>query len=106
MRENRTSGSVRRVPGNRHSYRKRGNNKTMLTFEYEKSDDALCIHADPESLRCLAASLQDLAEKIEKQGSDHVHSMTKAWGGCELSGEAQSETSCLFNHVKVFGWRS
>jgi hypothetical protein len=78
----------------------------MLTFEYEKSDESLCIHADSEGLRCLAASLQNLANQIEKRGSDHIHLMTKEWCGRELSGEAQSETSELIKHVKVFGWKS
>lgn len=78
----------------------------MLTFEYEKADEALHVHADPEGLRYLASVLLQLADRSEKKGSDHVHLMTEAWGGNELSGEAQSKTSELLNHVKVFSWKS
>ena len=77
----------------------------MLTFEYEKEGEALHIHADPSGLRYLAAVLLHLADNSEKKGSDHVHLMTEAWGGNELSGEAQSKTSELLNHVKVYSWK-
>jgi hypothetical protein len=76
----------------------------MLTFEYEKIDEAVHIHADASGLRKLASSLVWLAEQVEKKGPDHLHLMTDAWGGNSLSGEAQSKTSELINHVKVFGW--
>jgi len=73
----------------------------MLTFEWDKASEKLEIHADNEGL-------QELVKQLEKLGSvkgnEHLHLMTKDWGGDELSGDKQNEESELIHHVEIFKW--
>ena len=78
----------------------------ILTFEYEKTQEALHINTNSDGLRYLASELLKLADQVEKQTNDHIHLMTEEWGGHELNSQAQSKTSEIINHVKIFGWES
>jgi len=78
----------------------------MLTFENDNEDEKLDIHADIEGLKYLRSVIDSLIEQSEKVGQEHVHLMTKEWGGddASLSSEKQHPDNQLFNHVKIFCW--
>ena len=80
----------------------------LLTFEKDKEDDQLFIHADSEGIRILLKSLNHLLDKIENGMIDHDHLMTDDWGGWELSNEIQDKEgkTKLIHHVKIIGWPS
>jgi len=73
----------------------------MLTFEWDKELEQLEIHGDEKGLRDLVTQLTNL---VKYNSEDHLHMMTKDWGGKELSSDKQSSKSELINHVKVFKW--
>jgi len=71
----------------------------MLVFELTADADELEIHADEEGIQLLKRQLNDLLA-----GELHIHLKTKAWGGEELSEEAQATDHKVINHVKIFCW--
>lgn len=72
-----------------------------LTFEWDEEDEALEIHGNREGLKYLADRLILLAER---PGQDHEHLMTEAWGGWEISAEANNSEATKINHVRLFKW--
>lgn len=73
----------------------------MLTFEQNKDDERIEIHADREGLLKLADILTALADE---NSADHVHLITEDWGGSGLTNKAQGERNTLAHHVKIFFW--
>ncbi len=41
---------------------------------------------------------------MNKNNHDHIHLMTKSWGGDELSDDKQCSENGLINHVKICKW--
>ncbi|MBZ5656437.1 MAG: immunity protein 32 [Acidobacteriia bacterium] len=72
----------------------------MLTFELNPNHDELTIHTDAEGLQELQKQLGFLLK-----GSSHVHMMTPAWGGNELTEDHQAENTTLLSKVTIFRWR-
>jgi hypothetical protein len=68
----------------------------VLTVEHNTKDESIEIFCDREGLELLMRKLSVLAEK-----GGHVHLMTPAWSGNELTEEKQSDTSELINHVVI-----
>lgn len=75
-------------------------NHCLLTFEMDIKNEVLEVHCNERGLEKLKIMIDALAAKKQ----DHVHLMTKEWGGNELSGEKQSQENQLVNHVKIFKW--
>ena len=73
----------------------------MLTFEWDKGDQKLEIHADSEGLRHLLNQVEKL---VCVKGNEHLHLMTEDWGGEDLSDDKQNAKSELIHHVKIFKW--
>jgi hypothetical protein len=71
----------------------------MLVFELTPACDELEIHADREGLALLEKQLRALLS-----GERHVHLMTKAWAGQDLSEDVQTPDHKLLNHVKIVRW--
>ena len=79
--------------------------EAYLSFEQcAKDPETLFLHATPAGLRCLAGYLLKLADMAEKE-SDHIHLMTPAWGGSELSETKMSAQDMQFQHLKAYGWK-
>lgn len=76
-------------------------NAHMLTFEWIEEIETLEICGDREGLQYFAQRLASLAER---QGRDHEHFMTEAWGGWEISAEKNNVKARKINHVRV--WKS
>lgn len=68
----------------------------MLTFEHNPDAEELEIFLDHEGLDLLMRKLQTVKDK-----GGHVHLMTPAWAGNELSEEIQRPGNTLINHVRV-----
>lgn len=73
----------------------------LLTFEWNGENEMLEIHGNQAGLEKLRDAINSL---LSKKSSDHVHLMTKDWGGDELSCEKQCEENQTINHVKIFQW--
>ena len=73
----------------------------MLTFEWDKDSEQLEVHTDNKGLEVLIKKMSQL-KSVE--GKDHLHLMTEAWGGSELSDEKQNDQAILINNVKIFKW--
>lgn len=73
----------------------------LLTFEWDKKNETLEIHANQNGLEKLKSMIDSL---LSKSQPDHIHLMTKEWGGNELSSPVQSSENEIINHVKVFKW--
>jgi hypothetical protein len=78
----------------------------LVSFELSPERDEVFIHGTVADLRALAASIERLATSVERGAQDHVHLMTEAWGGSELSGELQTLAPgwTIISHVKIMGW--
>lgn len=72
-----------------------------LSFEWDAAAERLEIHGTSRAFANFAKVLESLASREE---NDHVHLMTQAWGGNELSSDKQNADSTLINHVKVLMW--
>jgi hypothetical protein len=72
----------------------------MLTFELSSDPAELIIHADHKGLQQLQKQIDFLLK-----GSSHVHLMTPAWGGTELSEDRQDESATLLNKVTIYSWQ-
>ncbi|MDJ0651879.1 MAG: Imm32 family immunity protein [Simkaniaceae bacterium] len=49
--------------------------------------------------------LKDVIDSLmNKNNHDHIHLMTKSWGGDELSDDKQCSENGLINHVKICKW--
>ncbi len=79
----------------------------MLTFELHKDSESqeLAIHGSAEGLEALAHSLLRLVKNTKDGHFNHDHLMSEAWGGNELTSEAQSKDSELLNHVKIYCYK-
>lgn len=65
---------------------------------YDDKGEKVELHLDNEGIDFLIEKLQEL--KTTK--NDHLHLMTPAWGGNELS---ENENSLnRINHLKIFKW--
>ncbi len=73
-------------------------NMPLLTFEMRPDTDAVEVHFNRAGLESLIRYLRKAAQEGD------IHLMTPAWGGAELSPEAQGSNSKLFNHVKMIYW--
>jgi Immunity protein 32 len=73
----------------------------LLTFEWDSKNDILEIHGNDKGLEKLKNMLDLL---LNKTSDDHIHLMTKNWGGNELSDDKQCVENELINHVKLFKW--
>ncbi|TON86747.1 methylhydantoinase [Vibrio parahaemolyticus] len=78
----------------------------MLTFENDREDEKLDIHADIEGLKYLRTVIDSLIEQSEKNGNEHIHLMSEDWGGPSsgLSNEKQHPNNELIHHVKIYCW--
>ncbi len=76
-------------------------NARLLSFEWVEDDETLEIHANTEGILYLRSVLDRILANAQP---DHVHLMTKEWGGTELSSESQNSAAVLINHVKVMTW--
>ncbi|MFC1498633.1 Imm32 family immunity protein [Verrucomicrobiota bacterium] len=83
-------------------------NDYLLEFETEPDGDVVHIHGSSAGLAYLIEQLSWLKQKVDQGQSEHVHLMTKDWGGPDsgLSNELQdlSGNSKLVHHVKMLGW--
>lgn len=80
-----------------------GSNKSnnLLTFEWDSDNEVLEIHGNEKGLE----KLKDIIDSLmTKTNNDHIHLMTKSWGGDELSDDRQCSENVLINHVKLFQW--
>lgn len=73
----------------------------LLTFESDKENELIEIHCDQKGLENLKFLIDSL---LSTHAPDHIHLMTKAWGGKELSEKKQGSENTLVNHVKIFKW--
>lgn len=71
----------------------------ILSLELNEGKDKVEIFVDREGLM----RLKNLLEKINLKESetDHVHLMTREWGGDELTSEVMHEGNTLINHLKL-----
>ena len=76
----------------------------MLTFELDTKDEKLEIHSDLEGLKQFHSLIGNLIEQSKEVENEHIHLMTKEWGGSELSSEKQNSEANLINHVNIFCW--
>ncbi len=74
---------------------------SLLTFEWNGGNEMLEIHGNQAGLEKLREAINSL---LSREVSDHIHLMTKDWGGDELSCEKQCEENQTINHVKIFQW--
>lgn len=79
-------------------------NNYLLTFELSEKKNELCIHTDETGMEFLIGELTRLSERVKNDKTDHIHLMTKEWGGGELSSESQGEE--ILNHVKIYCWKT
>ena len=70
-------------------------------FEWDSKNETLEIHGNREGLERLNGEIALLLAKLT---SDHIHLMTKEWGGNELSNEKQCSENEIIHHVKLFNW--
>lgn len=73
----------------------------LLTFEWDADNEVLEIHGNEKGLEKLENIIKSLMAKADR---DHIHLMTKNWGGNELSDDKQCSENTLINHVKLFKW--
>jgi hypothetical protein len=70
----------------------------LFTVEYNREKRAVEIHLD-------GAGLQFFMERLSRSpNSGREHFMTPAWGGHELTAEAQASDVELINHLIVHCW--
>lgn len=72
----------------------------------DETQGQLFVHTDEEGLALLIRELEGVrAEYADPAGFKpaHTHLMTPAWGGSELTDEAQGEGEVI-NHVKIYCW--
>lgn len=74
--------------------------KHLLTFEISEDCNSLDIHCNPEG----AKTFVFLVERLLKSGG-HEHMMTPAWGGKELTEEAQGKLTTIINKVTIHCWK-
>ncbi len=72
----------------------------MITAELNEKLDAIELHLDTAGIESLIAQLEDL-----KAYDSHIHLMTPAWGGEELS-EASHGSNRLMNHLIVYSHKA
>ena len=72
-----------------------------MTFEWDPKNEVLEIHGNKQGIENLRNKLDLL---IASGGNDHIHLMTKEWGGEELSSEKQATENHLIHGVKIFKW--
>jgi hypothetical protein len=73
----------------------------LLTFEWDSKNEVLEIHGNQEGLEKLKNTIESL---LAKAHNDHVHLMTKNWGGNELPDNKQCQENETINHIKLFKW--
>lgn len=77
------------------------NSDYLLTFEFDSKNETLEIHGNQKGLQKLRTLIDSL---LLITGDDHIHLMTKNWGGSELSDIKQCQENEIINHVKIFKW--
>jgi len=73
----------------------------LLTFEWDAKNETLEIHGNRIGLENLKKMIDSI---LTTNNDDHIHLMTKSWGGNELSNEKQCLKNTLIHHVKLFRW--
>lgn len=73
----------------------------MLTVELRNADNA---ERSEVEVFCDSAGLELLIRQLDflRHGSTHVHLMTPAWAGDELSEKVVGEGNMLINHLKIY----
>ena len=77
------------------------NENATLSFEWDAENERLEIHGTSEAFTDFAQTLKSLASQ---EKSDHIHLMTKEWGGSGLSNDKQNAAARLIHHVKILVW--
>ena len=74
----------------------------MLTVELRVADNAGSENAEVE-IFCDAVGLEELIKQLGhlRSGSTHVHLMTAAWAGTELSDKPMGKGTELINHLRI-----
>ena len=78
----------------------------LLTFEVSEEGEQLFVHADPEGLRILSSTLNQLVAHAVTSPQTHLHLMTESWGGDELTEEPQASDTRLIHKVTLYAWPS
>jgi hypothetical protein len=68
----------------------------MLTVEHNPKIDAVEIFCDRDGLELLIGKLTRLKDR-----GGHIHLMTPAWAGDELTEERYRPNNKLFNHLMI-----
>jgi hypothetical protein len=76
----------------------------ILSVSASLSGDTVFIHADKAGLNLLIEKLIKLKTHMENNESDHIHFMTPAWAGNELTERKLSSDEKQVHHVKLYGW--
>jgi len=71
----------------------------ILSIELNEDKDKVEILFDKEGLIKLRHALEKI--DLKNLGTDHVHLMTKEWGGDELTSEVMHEGNTLINDLKL-----
>ena len=72
----------------------------MLVFEQDREHDTIEIHCTRDALRDLGERLIALSDRAD----DHLHLMTPAWAGTELTEELMDGAHELINKVTIYCW--
>lgn len=73
----------------------------LIKFEFDVEGEKIELHLNDEGIDSLIEQLLYL----KKEGkNEHLHLMTPAWGGDELSEGKTQEGFNLINHVKIYRW--
>lgn len=62
------------------------------------------VHADRKGLTRLIDELVSLRDKVDAGVCEHVHLMSSAWGGSDLSEEKGCGEGDLADHLKIYAW--
>lgn len=66
--------------------------------------EQLSIHADSKGLGVLINRLSQIKAQVDSGNCSHLHLMSNAWGGGELSEFVPEKDGTLIHHVKMYGW--
>jgi hypothetical protein len=73
----------------------------LLVFESTESPEAIELHTDKEGMAHLIDELKRLMEGTD----NHIHLMTPAWAGQDLTEEPVGEGNKTIHQVNVYCWK-
>jgi len=78
----------------------------LLSVVAAETGDIVHIHADAAGLAHLAQAIELLRASLDRGECDHVHLMSNAWGGFDLTeSKLQSEgSSSQVHHLEILAW--